>query len=100
MRYTFAGEDAAYQRDELIISTVYQARVAEEIWAHFAPKPLYRFIALLTFNDLDVQRLAVIDEHSAYAPAMNAFATRLRSDGSVEMTASRTPSGNSRRGEV
>ena len=28
-----------------------------------------------------MQRLAVIDEHSAYAPAMNAFATRLRSHG-------------------
>merc|ERR1719352_1770817 len=95
MRYTFAGEDAAYQRDELIIATVYQTRVAEEIWAHFATKPLYRFIALLTFNDLDVQRLAIVDESSSYAPAVDAYTTRLKSDGSVEMgwTPSRTPSG-------
>lgn len=64
LRFSFAGEDATYQRKELVYKAVFAACVAKGIWETIAKSRgrLYAFAALYTFDHKDVQRLALGSE--------------------------------------
>eukprot|EP00929_Paragymnodinium_shiwhaense_P076826 TRINITY_DN39550_c0_g1_i1.p1 TRINITY_DN39550_c0_g1~~TRINITY_DN39550_c0_g1_i1.p1 ORF type:complete len:452 (+),score=121.44 TRINITY_DN39550_c0_g1_i1:60-1415(+) len=61
LRVIFAGEDACFDRREMIFEAVFHANVAEKIWEAFRAEKglLYTMAALMSFTNEDVQRCAI-----------------------------------------
>jgi len=68
LRFAFSGEDAAFQREELIFVAVFRASVAQGLWNTIGREQGYvrAFAALFGFNHKDVQRLALADGRTTF----------------------------------
>jgi len=70
LHFAFAGEDAVYQRKELVFVAVFRASLAQGLWEHIgkAQGKLRAFAALFAFSHTDVQRLTLCEGWAAERP--------------------------------